>query len=49
MLFQLGDQWSDFLGDEFFGGLADQPLVVRQFRGGENVFRARGFQKKTAA
>ena len=40
---------SDFLGDEFFGGLADQALIVGEFGGREDVFGARRFDQEAAA
>ena len=49
VLFELGDQRDDFLGDEFLGGLADQPLIVGEFGGSEDVFGARRFQQEAAA
>ena len=48
VLLELGDERNDFLGDEFLGHLADQPLIVRQLGGREDVFGARRFQQKTA-
>ncbi len=40
--FQLGDRGHDFFLHEFFGGLADQALVVGEVRGSEDVFGAAG-------
>src|SRR5690348_17741999 len=46
VLLELGDERSDFLGDELFRGLADQPLIVGEFGGSEDIFGTRGFQEK---
>src|SRR5205807_5010994 len=43
------DEWSDFLADEFLGSLADQTLVVGQFRGSEDLFRARRYKEEAAS
>ena len=40
--FQLGDRGHHFLLHKFFGGLADQALVIGKIRGSEDVFGAAG-------
>ncbi len=44
MLLEIGNQRDDFLGDELLGRLADQALIVGEFRGRENIFGARRFE-----
>ena len=47
--FQLGDLRHDFLLHEFFGGLADQALVIGEIRGSEDVFGAARSDEECAA
>ena len=47
--FELGDRGHDFLLHEFFGGLADQALVVGEIRGSEDIFGAAGSDQECAA